>query len=162
MDIAFILRWRVYRIPIPFSSLHSKMEGLQNTNSFFNLDKISKEIFKSKFFVFGFSRGASVSAAARRGASLYLILYTGDWRNLGFFKRFFPNIPWGYSWAGIWVNSTLKEPQKNSKFLIYNTLYIKFWKWKLCFLLAPSLLLYWLIYVEGWVSFEGQNSFNSG
>ena len=62
MDIVFIPRWRVFRKPIRF----------------FKIDKVSNETFRTKFFVSGFTRSASVSAAARRGASLYLnIIYWG-------------------------------------------------------------------------------------
>ena len=37
----------------------------------------------------GCTRGASVSAAARRGASLTQILLNGDWTNLGTYQRFY-------------------------------------------------------------------------
>ena len=134
MDIAFILRWRAHRIPFPF----------------FNIDKISKEIFRSKFFVFGFFRGASVSAAARRGASLYSILCTGDWRNLEFSKGFFlisledtpeqvhgSTLPW-------------RSLRKTPSFLVYKFVY-KILKMKIMFFVS-SLLVVVLAYLCGGLS----------
>ena len=40
-------------------------------------------------FLPGSTRGASVSAAARRGASITKILLNGDWSNLGTYQRFY-------------------------------------------------------------------------
>ena len=40
-------------------------------------------------FLPGSTRSASVSAAARRGASLAQILGAGDWSNLGTYQRFY-------------------------------------------------------------------------
>ena len=37
----------------------------------------------------GSTRGASASAAARRGASIEQILGAGDWTNTGTFKRYY-------------------------------------------------------------------------
>ena len=43
----------------------------------------------TSFFAPGSTRGASVSAAARRGASLEQILGAGDWSRLGTYQRFY-------------------------------------------------------------------------
>ena len=43
----------------------------------------------TKSFLPHSTRGASVSAAARRGASVSQILNAGDWTNLGTYQRFY-------------------------------------------------------------------------
>ena len=43
----------------------------------------------TKVFSPGSTRGASISAAAKRGASINTILTAGDWSNLGTYQRFY-------------------------------------------------------------------------
>ena len=43
----------------------------------------------TEMFLPGSTRGASASAAGRRGASVAQILGAGDWTNLGTYQRFY-------------------------------------------------------------------------
>ena len=43
----------------------------------------------TNIFLPGSTRGSSISAAARRGASFSKILSAGDWSNLGTYQRFY-------------------------------------------------------------------------
>ena len=94
MDRTFSLRWRAYRKGLgkPVQLFLSHKSGLPVTKS--TISRWIKEVMKlsginTNTFLPGSTRGASVSAAARRGASMPQILNAGDWTNLGTYQRFY-------------------------------------------------------------------------
>ena len=94
IDKTFSLRWRAYRKGLgkPVQLFLSHKTGLPVSKS--TISRWLKEVMKmsgidTDTFLPGSTRGASVSAAARRGASMSQILKAGDWSNLGTFQRFY-------------------------------------------------------------------------
>ena len=88
------LRWRSVREKLgkPVQLFLSFKTGLPVTRS--TISRWIKQVMKlagidTSVFLPGSTRGASVSAAARRGASLNKILGAGDWTNLGTYQRFY-------------------------------------------------------------------------
>ena len=94
MDKTFSFRCRSYRRGLgkPTQLFLSHRTGLPVTRS--TISRWIKEVMGMagidiKMFSPGSTRGASVSAAARRGASLTQILINGNWTNLGTYQRFY-------------------------------------------------------------------------
>ena len=94
MDKTFNFRWRSYRRGLgkPTQLFLSHRTGLPVTKS--TISRWIKEVMGMagidvNMFSPGSTQGASVSAAARRGASLTQILINGDWTNLGTYQRFY-------------------------------------------------------------------------
>ena len=94
IDKTFVLRWRAYRKGLgkPVQLFLSHKTGLPVTKS--SISRWIKNVMKlagldTKSFLPHSTRGASVSAAARRGASVSQILNAGDWTNLGTYQRFY-------------------------------------------------------------------------
>ena len=104
LDVAaYVLKY--IEITSPFRS-RAQIKGLRNPNQPFlshktglpvaraTISRWIKDIMSlsgvdTSMFSPGSTRGASVSAAARRGASLDQILGAGDWSNLGTYQRFY-------------------------------------------------------------------------
>ena len=94
IDKTFVLRWRSYRKGLgkPVQLFLSHKTGLPVTKS--SISRWIKEVMSlaglnTHSFLPHSTRGASVSAAARRGASVSQILNAGDWTNLGTYQRFY-------------------------------------------------------------------------
>ena len=94
MNKTLNLRWRSYRRGLgkPVQLFLSHKTGLPVTKS--TISRWIKEVMRmagidTNTFLPGSTRGASVSAAARRGASITNILIAGDWTNLGTYQRFY-------------------------------------------------------------------------
>ena len=94
MNKTFNLRWRSYRRGLgkPVQLFLSHKTGLPVSKS--TISRWIKEVMRmagidTNTFLPGSTRGASVSAAARRGASITNILIAGDWTNLGTYQRFY-------------------------------------------------------------------------
>ena len=94
IDKTFSLRCRAHRKGLgkPVQLFLSHKTGLPVSKS--TISRWLKEVMKmsgidTDTFLPGSTRGASVSAAARRGASMSQILKAGDWSNLGTFQRFY-------------------------------------------------------------------------
>ena len=94
MERTLSLRWRAHRKGLgkPVQLFLSHKSGLPVTKP--TISRWIKEVMSlsgidTSSFAPGSTRGASVSAAARRGASLQKILNAGDWTNLGTYQRFY-------------------------------------------------------------------------
>ena len=94
MDKTFVFRCRSYKKGLgkPTQLFLSHRTGLPVSRS--TISRWIKEVMRMagidvNMFSPGSTRGASVSAAARRGASLTQILLNGDWTNLGTYQRFY-------------------------------------------------------------------------
>ena len=94
IDRTLGLRLRAYRQGLgkPTQLFLSHKTGLPVARS--TISRWLKEVLAlagvdTSIFLPGSTRGASVSAAARRGASLDQILGAGDWSNLGTYQRFY-------------------------------------------------------------------------
>ena len=94
MDRTVPLRWRAVKKGLgkPVQLFLSHKSGLPVAKS--TISRWIKEVMSlagidTSTFAPGSTRGASVSAAARRGASLQKILNAGDWNNLGTYQRFY-------------------------------------------------------------------------
>ena len=94
IDKTFTYRWRAVRrgLEKPNQLFLSHKTGLPVTKS--TISRWIKEVMGMAgidvtMFSPGSTRGASVSAAARRGASITQILINGDWTNLGTYQRFY-------------------------------------------------------------------------
>ena len=94
MDKTFVFRCRSYKKGLgkPTQLFLSHRTGLPVSRS--TISRWIKEVMRMvgidvNIFSPGSTRGASVSAAARRGASLTQILLNGDWTNLGTYQRFY-------------------------------------------------------------------------
>ena len=113
MDRTVPLRWRAVKKGLgkPVQLFLSHKSGLPVAKS--TISRWIKEVMSlagidTSTFAPGSTRGASVSAAARRGASLHKILNAGDWTNLGTSSDFTKEILRILQW----VKSSLKEPHK--------------------------------------------------
>lgn len=94
IDKTIVVRWRAYRQGLgkPTQLFLSHKTGLPVAKA--TLSRWIKEVMglagiDTSVFLPGSTRGASVSAAARRGASLGQILQAGDWSRLGTYQRFY-------------------------------------------------------------------------
>ena len=94
IDKTFSMRWRAYRKGLgkPVQLFLSHKTGLPVSKS--TISRWIKEVMRmagidTETFLPGSTRGASVSAAARRGASVSQLLNHGDWSNLGTYQRFY-------------------------------------------------------------------------
>ena len=94
LDRTLIKRWRVYKkgSDKPNQLFISYLNGLPVTKC--TISRWIKETMKlagidTAIFLPGSTRGSSISAAARRGASIPNILKAGSWSNLGTYQRFY-------------------------------------------------------------------------
>ena len=94
IDRTLSFRWRAYRKGLgkPNQLFLSHQTGLPVARA--TISRWVKEVMNlagidTSVFLPGSTRGASVSAASRRGASLEQILQAGDWTRLGTYQRFY-------------------------------------------------------------------------
>ena len=94
MNRTLLKRWRVYKkgSKKPNQLFISYLSGLPVSKS--TISRWIKETMKmagidTAIFLPGSTRGSSISAAARRGASVSNILKAGSWSNLGTYQRFY-------------------------------------------------------------------------
>ena len=94
MDITIATRWRAFNKGLgkPTQLFLSHKTGLPVAKS--TISRWLKEVMQmagidTSSFLPGSTRGSSISAAARRGASFSQILGAGDWSNLGTYQRFY-------------------------------------------------------------------------
>ena len=94
IECTLFFRWRAYRQGLgkPVQLFLSYKTGLPVAKS--TISRWLREVMAmagvdTGVFLPGSTRGASVSAAARRGASIEQILGAGDWTNLGTYQRFY-------------------------------------------------------------------------
>ena len=97
MDRTVVLRLRAYRKGLGkptqlFLSYKSGLPVAKATISRWLKVVLSMSGIDSSVFAPGSTRGASASAARRRGASVEQILGAGDWTNLGTFQRFYDRV----------------------------------------------------------------------
>ena len=94
IERTLVFRWRAYKRGLgkPVQLFLSYKTGLPVAKS--TISRWLREVMAmagvdTGVFLPGSTRGASVSAAARRGASIEQILGAGDWTNLGTYQRFY-------------------------------------------------------------------------
>ena len=94
IDRTLSFRWRAYRKGLgkPNQLFLSHQTGLPVARA--TISRWVKEVMNlagidTSVFLPGSTRGASVSAASRRGTSLEQILQAGDWTHLGTYQRFY-------------------------------------------------------------------------